>query len=404
MRFTSFVGSALLILAPVAAQAASIEGIGRLAGDNQSEAIGVSGNGRVVAGNSFDADDLPRALVWQEGVSTALVAPADTFLFAEDVSQDGTTAVGSILTFDGDVSLIASEAFRWRADTGVVGLGDADGGGVRSDAFACTRDGNIAVGSVQDAAGDKAARWDDSVLSLVGLGDLPGGDVDGAAFDISDDGSVIGGDANVSTGFTGFRWTMAGGMVPLGDLPGGTAESFVDGVSSDGSVLVGWSGGANGVEATLWVGLGEPQGLGDLPGGGFESFAYAVSRGGYRVVGESDTTAGGRAFLWDEANGMRALGDVLSGLGVDMTGWTLEVAYAISPNGRWVVGTGVTPQGAREGFIADLPEPGGAASALAALLALGGLAARRRGRDRRACLQRGLGRVSRHQRRHASTS
>ena len=400
MRFESFVGWALLIFAPVAAaQAASIEAIGRLAGDVESEAIGLSGDGRVVAGNSLDSDDLPRAVIWRDGVLTPLVAPPDTFLFAEGISRDGTTAVGSILKFDGEGMLISSEAFRWRAGTGVVGLGDADGGGVASAAFACTQDGHIAVGSVRDTAGDKAGRWDGSVLSLVGLGDLPGGDVDGAAYAISDDGNVIGGDANVSTGFAGFRWTMATGMVQLADLPEGTNESFVDGVSPDGSVLVGWSGGASGIEATLWVGLGEPQGLGDLPGGPFESFAYAVSLGGKRVVGESQITVDDyRAFLWDQANGMRALGDVLSGFGVDMTGWTLEVAYAISPNGRWVVGTGVTPQGNREGFIADLPEPGGAGSALAALLALGGLAVRRRGRSRRALVQRGLGRAARHQR------
>jgi MYXO-CTERM domain-containing protein len=197
---------------------------------------------------------------------------------------------------------------------------------------------------------------------------------------------------------------MADGMVQLADLPGGSVESFVDGVSSDGSALVGWSSGASGVEATLWVGLGAPQGLGDLPNGDFESYAYAVSLGGKRVVGESHTTGGYRAFLWDQVNGMRALGDVLSGLGVDMTGWTLDVAYAISPNGRWVVGTGETPQGNREGFIADLPEPGGATSALAALLALGALAARRRSRGRGARVTRGFGRASRHQRRHASTS
>jgi uncharacterized membrane protein len=404
MRFASFVGSGLLILAPVAAQAASIEAIGRLAGDVESEAIGLSGDGRAVVGNSFDMDELPRAFVWRNGVSTPLVAPPDTVLIAEDISRDGTTAVGSILTFDGGMNLIASEAFRWRAGTGVVGLGDADGGSVRSAAFACTQDGNIAVGTVRDAAGDKAGRWDGSVLSLVALGDLPGGDVDGAAFDISDDGRVIGGDADVSTGFAGFRWTMADGMVQLADLPGGSVESFVDGVSSDGSALVGWSSGASGVEATLWVGLGAPQGLGDLPNGDFESYAYAVSLGGKRVVGESHTTGGYRAFLWDQVNGMRALGDVLSGLGVDMTGWTLDVAYAISPNGRWVVGTGETPQGNREGFIADLPEPGGATSALAALLALGALAARRRSRGRRAHGQRGIGPATRPQRRPASTS
>ena len=75
---------------------------------------------------------------------------------------------------------------------------------------------------------------------------------------------------------------------------------------------------------------------------------------------------------------MRLLSDVLAGLGVDTTGWTLETAFAISPDGQWVVGTATTPGGDSEGFRAFLPEPAGAATSLAALLALGGLAARRR--------------------------
>lgn len=371
-------GCGLLSSVPIAVSAASLQSIGRPAGDLESEAIGISANGSVVVGNSFGTAG-PRAFVWSDDVLTPLPAPGEDFLFAEAISRDGTTVAGSILQVDGLGQVVSSEAFRWRSGTGVVGLGDAVGGAAQSVAFACSADGDIVVGRVNDADGGKAGRWDGPALSLVGPGDLAGGNVDGSAFDVSDDGSVIGGDTSVSTGFAGFRWTEATGMVALADLPGGQVESFVDGVSPDGSVLVGWSSSASGVEASRWVGAGAPGGLGDLPGGGFESYAYDVATGGNRIVGESLTADGFRAFLWDEQNQMRPLIDVLSGLGVDTTGWTLEVAYAISPDGNWVVGVAETPQGDTEGFVAYLPEPTGASSALAALLVLGGIAARRRG-------------------------
>ena len=383
------VGSMLLSLVPLAVSAASLQSIGRLAGDAESEAIGISANGGVVVGNSFGLAG-PRAVVWNGDVLTPLPPPGEDLLFAEAISRDGTTVAGSILRVDGLGQVVASEAFRWRSGTGVVGLGDAAGGLAESFAFACSADGDIVVGRVNDDEGGKAARWDGLALSLVGPGDLAGGDVDGSAFDVSDDGSVIGGDVDISTGFVGFRWTAADGMVALPELSEGQLESRVDGVSPDGSVLVGWSASASQVEAVRWIGSNPPEGLGDLPGGGFASFAYDASSGGERIVGESQTGLTGngyRAFLWDETNGMRALTDVLSGLGVDTTGWTLGVAYAISPDGNWVVGVGDTPQGEREGFVAYLPEPTGTGSALAALLVLGRWAARRPG-DRARSLPR----------------
>jgi uncharacterized membrane protein len=382
MRFEILLALALTGTAavPGVARAASLQSIGRLANHVWSEAVGVSDDGGSVAANSFDVDDVPHALRWTPGGSTPLTAPLDTNLFAENVSADGTAIVGSIQERDQTGEVVASEAFRWRQGTGVVGLGDAAGGDSWSVAYACSADGNLAVGVVNDATGTLAARWDGGALTPVGAGDLPGGAVDGAAYDVSSAGTVIAGDATTAAGFVGFRWTAGTGMVGLPDLPGGAVESYVDGVSPDGSVIVGWSDGPDGLEATRWVGGGDAQGLGALSGAAaIESFAYDASNGGARIVGEAFTASGYRAFLWDAANGMRLLVDVLEDLGVDTAGWTLETAYSISSDGRWVVGTGTTPQGDTEGFLVDLPEPGALGSAIAALLALRGLAARRSG-------------------------
>jgi hypothetical protein len=107
-----------------------------------------------------------------------------------------------------------------------------------------------------------------------------------------------------------FRWTSDGGMVGLGALePGGS--SVANGVSADGSVVVG--------AATL-------------------CFPY-------------DWYA---AFIWDSTNGMRELGQVLTSLGIDLTGWTLDEARGVSGDGLTIVGTGTNPSGDQEGWIAVL--------------------------------------------------
>jgi hypothetical protein len=62
-----------------------------------------------------------------------------------------------------------------------------------------------------------------------------------------------------------------------------------------------------------------------------------------------------RAFVWDEVNGMRLLSDYLtSSLGLDLTGWTLIDAYAMTPDGSVIVGEGRNPNGQTEGWIARI--------------------------------------------------
>ena len=76
---------------------------------------------------------------------------------------------------------------------------------------------------------------------------------------------------------------------------------------------------------------------------------------------------------------MRNLRDVLSGdFGLDLTGWQLIAASAITPDGRTIVGTGFNSDGNQEAWIATIPEPGSLV-----LLGLGGLALGRRKRSGR---------------------
>jgi uncharacterized membrane protein len=109
-------------------------------------------------------------------------------------------------------------------------------------------------------------------------------------------------------------------------------------------------------------------GLGDLQGGSFLSRAYGVSEAS-SVVGASSAAEGVRAFIWDAAHGMRHLRDVLiNDYGVmNLSGWTLVEARAITPDGKTIVGSGINPLGQQEAWLAHIPEP---ASAMLMLLAI----------------------------------
>lgn len=183
---------------------------------------------------------------------------------------------------------------------------------------------------------------------------------------VSSDGSVIVGAAEFT--FSGnsqaFRWTQDGGYQLLGDLPGGSVGSGADYISDDKTTIIGTSSSANGREAFRWTQAGGMVGLGDLSGGEFRSFTYGVSADGSRIVGYGGTTDSAnnnvsRATIWDESHGMRRLDEVLTGMGLDVSGWILSSARAISPDGNTIVGFGLSPAGKAEGWIAVIPEPGG---------------------------------------------
>jgi probable HAF family extracellular repeat protein len=146
-------------------------------------------------------------------------------------------------------------------------------------------------------------------------------------------------------------------MLGLGDLPGGALVSLASAISADGSVIVGGSQSNLCSEAFRWED-GVMAGLGVLPGDD-ASGAAAVSGDGSVIVGSSVSRFSPslpQIFIWNEADGMRSLPGLLVGnLGLDLTGWTLISAVGISDDGLTIVGNGINPDGASEGWIAMLP-------------------------------------------------
>lgn len=358
-----------------AAPPPSFMGLGGPTGTFQNQAFGVSADGAVVVG-------------WRAGQAYRWTQSGGMQTLGGGIAY-GVSANGSVISgYSGSGS--ASQAFRWTSQTGRVNLGYFAGSPQHfSRAYGISDDGNVILGSAaRSMIDDDPVTWTESA-GYVSLGNVPGGrDGKGEAWASSTDGSVIVGNTFGPLSEQAFIWRSNTGMSLLSGQPGDFMARTAQAVSSDGTVVVGWGAPMSdpgALEAYRWTPGGGLQRLGDLPQGDFESAARDVSGNGNYVVGESVTGQYGQdfeAFIWDPIHGMRNLQDLLvNDFGLDLTGWTLTSARAISTDGNTIVGYGANPQGLQESWRAVIPEP--AALSLTALgLALANLK-RRRTRARR---------------------
>jgi probable HAF family extracellular repeat protein len=410
-----FLISAFVTLGPTspAFAEAMFMGLGELpGGDFSSEARAVSADGGIVVGMSSTADG-NKVFRWENGVMAALEDivecvdcscgqapcpdPVVCNSWANDVSADGSVTVGEIGPFWAASARVcwASDYYASHRVNGVVTLlWSCPGSGLpdplsgrHGAAIAVSVDGSVVVGR----CGGGAFLWTeaDGVVDLGTIGGFDAGyEVSSAsASAVSADGSVVVG-TSVAAGHFGpsaegcldfapqdgpqwhreaFRWEVAEGcdpegagnpcMLGLGDLPGGALVSLASAISADGSVIVGGSQSNLCSEAFRWED-GVMAGLGVLPGDD-ASGAAAVSGDGSVIVGSSVSRFSPslpQIFIWNEADGMRSLPGLLVGnLGLDLTGWTLISAVGISDDGLTIVGNGINPDGASEGWIAMLP-------------------------------------------------
>ena len=108
-----------------------------------------------------------------------------------------------------------------------------------------------------------------------------------------------------------FRWTQQEGMVGLGGHVDGLLGTCAASVSGDGRIIVGWG----------------PTATGDV------------------------------ALTWDADRGVRRLdAALLTDYQMQITGWKLTRATAISDDARTIAGYGTNPQGQTEAWIVNLPD------------------------------------------------
>lgn len=337
-----------LLGATLSTHAASITRLGGLHTSISSTAFGISADGRVVVGDSWNADLNREAFRWtaEAGMAGLGDFPGGDFRStAFGTSADGNVVVGRSTTAD------VERAFRWTAAGGMVGL-VGTGPATNSDAIAASMDGSVIVGS-RWADISVAFRWTagSGMAALNGLSETN----ESGAYGVSADGSVVVGYGATTNGGEAFRWTVTNGVEWLGDLPGADVSAWASAVSADGQVVVGGGAATNHSEAFRWTRASGMVPLGVLPGN-LHSQADAVSADGNTVIGFCwDEMGAMTAFVWTHVGGMQKLADFLTARGVDMGQWqSLWQAKGISADGRWVCGYGLTTSGTEEAFLADL--------------------------------------------------
>ena len=284
--------------------------------------------------------------------------------YLNDISADGSAAVGAYVNWGDESPLL------WSQSSGEEGLEFA------GTSMCASKNGSVVYGMRYGGEGPYAFRWtmrggtsyieevaepwdtsaDGSVMVgyayrpifwTQGNGVVALGELEGVANAVSSDGSVIVGYSDNQA----FRWTESGGMSGLGFLSG-TSDSVANGISGDGSIIVGKSGS----QAFRWTESKGMTGLGYLPGTS-NSVAYGISKDGSIIVGKS----GNQAFIWDAANGMQNLKNILTNTyGLDMTGWDLNEARAISADGKTIIGNTTTENSydlRYVGWIASIDTP-----------------------------------------------
>jgi hypothetical protein len=80
---------------------------------------------------------------------------------------------------------------------------------------------------------------------------------------------------------------------------------------------------------------------------------------GNTMVGTTYFGSPNEAVIWTASGGYQNFQSYLSSqYGLNLTGWTLNAATGITPDGTAIVGYGIDPQGYNEGFLVVVPEPG----------------------------------------------
>jgi uncharacterized membrane protein len=176
---------------------------------------------------------------------------------------------------------------------------------------------------------------------------------------MADDGSVIIG----SKSGRGFRWSLNSGLEFLFNEesePGFTPRS----ISQDGQKIAGEIFAGSSV-ASLWTFGQELQVLG--PPAPESTLVEDISLDGSVIVGRGNGISSfDNSYVWTSQGGFFSIEEYFLQSGMDIAGWVIESAQAISADGNVIAGYGKY-NGVTQAFVASVPEP----SSLSLLLAGG---------------------------------
>jgi hypothetical protein len=289
---------------------------------------GLSGDGTLVLTSPQVTLGAEATLYTPDGTATATgLRPAPALLSAGG-SVFGLTATGEI------------QLMRLQPGAQATSLGALPHSVDSVVLSAATPDGSMVVGF---GSAYQPFRWSAAGGLVLGLDGLP---------DTADRATINalsrGGEAFAGLTLLGsdrvsvYRWTQVAGVVEVSPAltwttPG--VDPFRMMLSDDGSVLA-FSrdtdpasedfGAFRWTEATGAVAL--------TPG--LQSVGSLMSGDGSVIVGNTFDVEDYRAFFWTEQRGARSIRSVLEATGVDFSGWTIDIPYAISRDGRVIAGIG----------------------------------------------------------------
>lgn len=268
---------------------------------------------------------------------------------AQSYSAGSVSADGSVITGAGRLRAVSGgpKAARWTDEMGWEILSPSS---TRSESVTgVSSDGSVIVGRTSHGSDHRAFRWteQDGMQLLAN---------DATAAAVSGDGNIVVGNRMREA----FRWTPASGAVGLGFLqPDPFARSRATAISRDGQVIAGisrvnefmpvpyrWT------EETGMVALGPPATNIDYRW----DDPTALSADGSVIVGGGGTA---RGFIWDEAGGLRYFQRAMvleSGLGYQLAGWKSLTPYALSDDGRTIIGSGRNPSDESQAWIIRLDD------------------------------------------------
>ena len=312
-----------------------------------SIATDVSDDGSVVVGIAYTPNYDFRAFYWRNGRMEPIAPPRWLgWSQAYGVSGDGNVVVGNMMDQVGYMV-----AFKWTPSAGLEFLGAF--GGVGGTASAASYDGSTIVGWAETRDEQRLAfRWRQGQgMTALGAPNVS------AATGVSADGNVVIGNVNQGGTARAFYWTEATGAQMMTGFGG--ANIVAQAINPDGSVIVGYADYPDHTRhACRWLDPSQPPQDIHTVSNSTLSVAWDVSASGDIVVGQYHPTGGtvSLAFRWTPARGMEDLNTVYADL--LPYGSVLFHALAMSPNGRFIVGSGINGlTGRREAFLLDTRVP-----------------------------------------------
>lgn len=290
----------------------------------------MSPDGRFVVGETFNSGPY----IWDTSLDVMTILPAPG-LSAVAVSDDGTIVLGQIPDPAGGGGNVAAIINVGEPEWQSLGFLGSCGAGGSSSPYELSADGSVAVGLTWNSCDSIGFRWT-AGTGMQPLQSLANGT--NRASVVSADGTVIGGFAQGSFSRTPAMWDHTGAGLLL-DPPDGDVGGEIHGISDDGSMLlVEWNG-----DAVKWTSDEGAEVIGDghiLPG--WTGIPTDITDDG-TVVGFDILMLTRRA--WIQPQGLGSLRDLLTyvqvngaSIPVGVTG--LEVAQAVSTDGRYIIGHG----------------------------------------------------------------